>query len=453
MKNTLLRKEIKKRHINLIALGGAIGSSYFLGTGYILNQVGPAAFLAYALGGLITFLTMLCFAELIVVDPIENSFIGYSDRYVGPSWACGVGWAYWISWVLAIPAECLAAGILMHQAIPSVSIYIWLVLFAFLITFINLLHVKAFAEAEFWLSGTKIGLIVLFCLFAIGIYFGWIGKLAPKAVGATYFLDNGGIFPNGYLIFFITMVVLLNNFQGTEIVGITAAETENPEKTVPAALKKVSYRIIILYLIPTLLLTLIMPWQQSNLKGSPFAAALNIYGFPGVAHVFNFLIISGSLSFANSGMYATARSFYSLASMGMAPKMFTEINSKGVPAKATIMSLAVVWLLVIFSCFIHEHTLYANLLAAAGFTGSMCWISICISQYVLRKRAQRSNSVNPKLYQIRGFPFTTLFAIILQVLCLFIIIFSKELRISFYIGLPIFLIPILWHRLYYRKKG
>jgi amino acid transporter, AAT family len=149
--HTSYKKGLKNRHIHLIALGGIIGSSYFLGTGYIINQVGPSAFLAYALGGLITFLTMACFSELIVAVPKHGSFISYSKMYISSSWACGVGWSYWISWIVYVPSECIAAGILMGHFAPTIPVYLWSILFGFVITFINLLHVKAFGEMEFWL--------------------------------------------------------------------------------------------------------------------------------------------------------------------------------------------------------------------------------------------------------------------------------------------------------------
>ena len=446
VRHTNFQKGLKNRHIHLIALGGIIGSSYFLGTGYIINQVGPGAFLAYALGGVITFLTMACFSELIVSVPRHGSFISYSKMYISPAWACGVGWSYWISWIVYVPSECIAAGILMSHFAPTVPVYLWSILFGFVITFINLLHVKAFGETEFWLALVKIILIVGFSILAVLIFFGLIGVHEYETIGDRYLMKEGGLFPNGVSIFFINMVILLSNFQGSEIIGISASEAENPRKSVPNALKSITYRIVLLYLVPTFLLVLIFPWQKAGLTGSVFATVLDHYGLKSLAHIFNFCIIAGAISCANSGLYATVRSLHALALRGMAPKPLRRLNTQGVPVKATLVTLVAVWALLMGSCFLPVHNLYANLLAISGFTGSICWISICWAQYCFRRRWMRKEEKQALPYKIGGFPVVTQGAIWLQVFCLLIVVISSQLRMSFYFGVPVLLIPILIYK-------
>ncbi|MBP9841353.1 MAG: amino acid permease [Simkaniaceae bacterium] len=433
------QRGLKSRHVSLIALGGIIGSSYFLGTGYVLHQVGPFIFLAYALGGLITFLTMSCLTELCVAVPGPGSFISYARHFVSPTWACGVGWSYWISWVVYIPSECLAAGILMHNFVPHVPIYLWAVLFGIVITLVNLINVKAFGEMEFWLALVKITLLIGFSLLAILIFFDLIGTQKEVFIGDKYLLNDGNPFPNGYAIFFINMVVLLSNFQGSEIIGLSASESQHPKRDIPAALKKIVYRIVGFYLIPTFLLALIFPWQKANLAGSVFADALKSYGLIHLAHVFSFLIIAGALSCANSGLYATVRSLHALATKGMAPKWLSHLNERGVPVKATLVTLAAIWVMLLVSYFFSAHSLYANLLAISGFTGSICWISICWSQLRFRKGLKE----RLRTYKIPFFPYLTHFAIWLQVICLLIVAISPELRTSFYFGVPMLIIPML----------
>lgn len=435
------QRGLKSRHISLIALGGIIGSSYFLGTGYVLNQVGPMVFLAYALGGLITFLTMSCLTELCLAFPGSGSFISYARHLVSPTWACGVGWSYWISWVVYIPSECLAAGILMHNFVPEVPIYLWAVLFGLVITLVNLIHVKAFGEMEFWLALVKIMLLIGFSVLAGLIFFNLIGSDHPP-IGDKYLFDGGNLFPNGYMIFFINMVVLLSNFQGSEIIGLSASESENPKKDIPKALKKVAWRIIGFYLVPTFLLAVIFPWQKANLAGSVFADALEIYGLTHIGHIFSFLIIAGALSCANSGLYATVRSLHALASKGMAPKRLAECNKDGVPVKATLVTLGAIWVMLLVSYFFSAHSLYANLLAISGFTGSICWISICWSQLRFRKKLKEKLTT----YKIPFFPYLTYFAIWLQILCLLVVVISPELRMSFYLGVPMLIIPMLLYK-------
>ena len=441
-----LQKGLKKRHISLIALGGIIGSSYFLGTGYVLNQIGPAACLAYVLGGLIMFLTMACLAELSTADPMHGSFISYSAKYISPSWACGVGWSYWISWIVYIPSECIAGGIIMHTYMPEIPIYLWSILFGILITLINLSHVTVFGELEFWLSLIKLFLLISFSVLAVAIVFGFIPKGHPNGVGTEYLINDGGFFPNGYAILFMNMVILLSNFQGSEIIGLAAAESEDPLKSIPSALRTISYRIIGLYLIPTFLLAVILPWQSASLSGSVFALALQKYGLTSYAHFFNFMIIAGALSCANSGLYAAIRSLHGLALHNMGPKILRRITAQGVPIYCVLLTISCIWTLLIASYFFHSATLYANLLAISGFTGSVCWISICWSQLRFRRKISTMENPPKLIYKIKWFPYLTILAIFLQIACLLVVVFSPSLRISFYLGVPATLIPILLFR-------
>jgi AAT family amino acid transporter len=448
-----LHKGLKKRHISLIAMGGIIGSSYFLGTGYVINQIGPAACLAYILGGLIMFLTMTCLAELSTADPMHGSFISYSAKYISPAWACGVGWSYWVSWVVFIPSECLAGGIIMHNYMPEIPVYLWAILFGIVITLVNLAHVSVFGELEFWLSLIKIFLLLSFSVLAIAIFFGFIPIDHTKAIGTKYLLGDGGFFPNGYLILFINMVILLSNFQGSEIIGLTASESDDPMKSIPSALKTINYRIIGLYLIPTFLLALIFPWQSANLSGSVFAFALEKYGLVSYAHFFNFMIIAGALSCANSGLYAAIRSVHGLATHNMGPKILRYVTSHGSPLFCVFLTLGFIWTLLLASYFFHSASLYANLLAISGFTGSTCWISICIAQFQFRKRIQKMENPPPLICKIKWFPYLTILAITLQVLCLLVVLISPSLRLSFYLGVPVTLIPILIYKFTKHEKA
>ncbi len=441
-----LHKGLKNRHISLIAMGGIIGSSYFLGTGYVLNQIGPATCLAYILGGIIMFLTMACLAELSTADPLHGSFISYSAKYISPAWACGVGWSYWVNWVVYIPSECIAGGIIMHNYMPEIPIYLWSILFGIVITLINLSHVTLFGELEFWLSLIKIFLLMSFSVLAIAIFFGLIPIDHSKSIGTEYLIQDGGFFPNGYLILFMNMVILLSNYQGSEIIGLAAAESHDPLKSIPAALKTITYRIVGLYLIPTFLLAVIFPWQSANLTGSVFAFALAKYGLTSYAHFFNFMIIAGALSCANSGLYAAIRSLHGLALHKMGPKFLRHVTSNGVPLYCVLLTIGCIWILLISSYVFPSPTLYANLLALSGFTGSICWISICWAQLRFRNRLPHMENPPKLIYKIRWFPYLTIFAIWIQIACLCVVLISPSLRLAFYLGVPVTIIPILLYK-------
>lgn len=270
MEGSQMNRGLKPRHLNLIALGGIIGSGYFLGTGYVLGKAGPAAVLAYLLGGLIVLSVMLCLGELAVHRPVSSSFVTYAREYISPAWACGVGWAYWITWVTYVPAEMIAAGIIMNKFIPAVGPALWAVLFGAVITVINLFHVEKFGETEFWLALVKIVALVMFSGLALFIVFGGLGD--GGFIGLSVLSQGGGFSPNGYWAVFLTMVVILVNFQGSEIIGLAAGECREPEKSIPRAIRNVTWRIIGLYIVPIFLLVLIYPWDKASLEESVFAA-------------------------------------------------------------------------------------------------------------------------------------------------------------------------------------
>ena len=231
MNENKMNRGLKNRHLQLISLGGVIGSGYFLGTGYVLEKAGPAAILAYLLGGVIVLCVMLCLAELAVEKPVSGSFVTYAKENISATWACGVGWAYWITWVAYVPSEMIAAGIIMSNFVPAISQLWWAVLFGLLVTIINLFHVDKFGESEFWLALFKIIALVAFSIVAGLICLGLIGD--EGYIGTSVLLGSGGFAPNGYWSIVLTMVIILVNFQGTEIIGLAAGECKNPEKSIP----------------------------------------------------------------------------------------------------------------------------------------------------------------------------------------------------------------------------
>jgi AAT family amino acid transporter len=436
------QRGLKQRHLNLIALGGCIGSAYFLGSGYLLREVGPGSFIAYALGGLITYMTMMCLAELSVAVPGTGSFVRYAARFVSPTWACGVGWSYWLNWVIYIPSECLAAGIIMNSMFPVLSEFVWAMFFGLLFTGINLVHVGAFGEVEFWLSIVKVVALVGFSLLAVLIGFGWIGE-PPSTEGFSLLWSDGGLFPNGVWMLAVNMVMLLVNFQGSEIIGLSAAESHDAEKAVPRAFRTTIWRTMGLFVVPIMLAAALLPWREGNLHEVIFAQALGVHGLGWAAQVFTFVVLCAALSCANSGMYGTVRSLHALACNGMAPRYFARLNKQRVPARATIATILGIWVMLGVSNFFSASTLYQNLLAMSGFTGTICWISICWSQLRFRRELVREvGSADFLKVKTPFFPYFTHAGIWLQVACLGLVAFSSELRASFFFGVPAIILPM-----------
>lgn len=444
------KRGLKDRHVQLIALGGIISSGYFLATGAVINLVGPSVFIAYILGGLIIYLTMLCMGELAVAIPISGSFITYTADFISPSIACGVGWSYWISWVAYIPAECIAGGIIMEH-FTGVDGYVWAVCFGLLITYINIAKVGTFGEIEFWLALVKIIALMGFVVLATLIFFGVIHGSQPAGIiGGRYIFDQGGLFPNGGMVFLTAMVLLLVNYQGSEIIGLAAGESVNPARMIPRAIRNVTYRILFIYIIPVFCLVLIFPWQKAGLSNSVFAEALNLYGLKWAGAATSFVTLTATLSCSNSGVYGIVRSLNALARNGMAPHALTRLNNNYVPQNAGIVTLAAIWLLLAAGYFFGQSMLYIALLLVSGFTGATAWISICWAQINFRKRLYESGYTTDDLrYKTPGSPYTGIVAIILMVACLIFLLFNKDptYKIAFYMGTASFLLPIIIYKL------
>ena len=452
MNESKMNRGLKNRHLQLISLGGVIGSGYFLGTGYVLEKAGPAAILAYLLGGVIVLCVMLCLAELAVEKPVSGSFVTYAREHISPTWACGVGWAYWTTWVAYVPSEMIAAGIIMNNFIPEVSQLWWAVFFGLLVTILNLFHVDKFGESEFWLSLIKIIALAAFSIVAGLICLGLIGD--QGYIGTKVLLGSGGFAPNGYWSIILTMVIILVNFQGTEIIGLAAGECKEPEKSIPIAVRNVTWRIIALYIIPISLLISILPWNQAGLDESVFAMALANYGMTGVASFFAFVILTAAISCSNSGLYGAARAMHSLARLDMAPRFLGEINKNGMPSKAIMLSICACWAVILLYSIDPDSAVYTYLLAVSGFTGAIAWISICWSQYRRRKMMMATGADRRLKFRTPLFPYVTLFGIWAQVFCLVVMAFTPDLQEALYAGVPMLLLPMCWYKLRaWRRKA
>ncbi|WP_241652541.1 amino acid permease, partial [Legionella pneumophila] len=455
IKDSGYRRGLKDRHVQLIALGGIIGSGYFLGTGEVINLVGPSVFIAYLLGGLIIYLTMLCMGELAVAIPISGSFVTYTSDFISPTVACGVGWSYWITWVAYIPAECVAGGIIM-ELFTGVSGYIWVVCFGLIITYINLAKVDTFGEIEFWLALIKIISLLAFVFLAILIFFGLIhGSEPPGIIGFKYLLGDGGLLPNGAMSLLTAMVLLLVNYQGSEIIGLAAGESENPARMIPHAIRNVTFRILFLYIIPVFCLVLIFPWQKAGLSNSVFADALNFYGLKWAGAVTSFVTLSATLSCANSGFYGAVRSLNALARDGMAPHVLAKFNQNSVPQNAVIATLIGVWILLGVGYFFGQTKLYIALLLVSGFTGTLAWLSLCIAQISFRNRLYKAGySIKDLRYVTPYSPYTGILAVILMVGSLFFLLLNKDpiYKLSFIIGVVSFIIPVIIYKVFDLSK-
>ncbi|MEI6286554.1 MAG: amino acid permease [Bacillota bacterium] len=433
-----LRRGLKNRHVQFIALGFIIDSGYFLGNSYAISQAGPASIVGYLLGGMIVMLVMLCYRELMLYKPVTGSFITYAKELISPTWACGIGWCYWVQCVT--PSEPIAAGIIMNVFVPQVGAVWWAVFFCLLVTILNMFRVETFGETEFWLSIAKIGAIILFSVVAALIAVGWIGNAGY--IGSTILMGNGGFAPNGWFSVLLVMLIVLGNYQGAETIGLTAGESIDPEKSLPRAVKNVTRTIVSLYTIPVLLLVVILPWDKVAGSENAFGAALAANGFGWLGGALSVIVLSAALSASNSDMFACTRLLYSLQKEGFAPKFLGKLNRQHVPHNAALVSIVVSWFVLFLYAIDRTGMFYEHLILLSGFAGEVVWITICVSQLRFRKRflAQGGKLVDIS-HSTPYFPYLTWFAIIIQLVCIAAMMFSEEMRTTLWIGVPAIVIP------------
>lgn len=341
-----LHRALKNRHIQLIALGGAIGTGLFLAVAQIIKLAGPSVLLGYAVGGVIAFLIMRQLGEMVVQEPVTGSFSHFANRYWGPFAGFLSGWNYWAMYVLVSMAELSAVGIYVQYWWPGVPTWVSAFVFFVLINAINMLHVKLFGEMEFWFSVVKVAAIVAMIVF--GLYLLASGHGGPQA-SVTNLWALGGFFPNGVSGLVMAMALIMFSFAGLELVGITAAEADNPGRVIPKATNQVIYRILIFYVGALAVLLSLHPWNQVQEGGSPFVLIFRSLNNEWVATALNIIVLTAALSVYNSCVYCNSRMLLGLSLQGNAHKALGRVNRRGIPVNALLVSGGVTGICVLIN--------------------------------------------------------------------------------------------------------
>ncbi|MEI4831706.1 amino acid permease [Bacillus sp. FJAT-53711] len=453
--NQELKRELKSRHIFMIALGGVIGTGLFLGSGYTIHEAGPGgAIAAYLVGSFVMYLTMLCLGELAVAMPNAGSYQVYATKYISPAVGYVVGWMSWLNWAATIGIELIAVSILMKRWFPHVPSWIWCIVFAVLLFSINVLSSRSFAEFEFWIAGIKVITIIAFIILGGAAMFGFLHMKGNDAAPMlSNFTDHGGLFPNGLKAILITMIAVNFSFQGTEIVGITAGESENPEKTIPKAIRNTAWRIFIFFILSMFILAGLFPWEKAGLVESPFVVVFDQIGIPYAADIMNFVIITAVLSVANSGLYATSRMLWSMANQGMISPIFGKLSKKGVPIYALITSL-IFGCLSLLSGIYAEDTVYLWLLSIAGFGGILVWASIGLSNFLGRRAyIKQGGDIKDLKFKTPLYPIVPLLCFGLNMAVIVSMAFIPDQRMALYCGIPFTIVCLLFYRVSKNKNN
>ena len=388
--SSTLQRGLKNRHIQLIAMGGAIGTGLFLGSAQVIQSAGPSIILGYAIGGLIAFLIMRHLGEMIVEEPVAGSFSHFAYKYWGKFPGFLTGWNYWILYVLVAMSELTAVAKYINYWWPHIPAWTSVLFFFVVITAINLTNVKFYGESEFWLAIIKVAAVISMIVFGLYLLF-------TADVGSSISFSNlwahGGFFPNGFSGLFYMLAFLMFAFGGIELIGMAAAEAKDPKKTIPKAINQVVFRILIFYIGSLAILLSLVPWNQLDLGGldkSPFVMIFSQMGIGWAAHLLNFIILTAALSVYNSGMFANSRMLYSLAQQGNAPKVFAKTNKQGVPIPAVLLSALLIFGCVLLNYFVPEDALGHLMYVVVGAL-VLNWAMISITHLKYRRFVKHAN--------------------------------------------------------------
>ncbi|SCM81153.1 phenylalanine transporter [uncultured Sporomusa sp.] len=436
--NNGMQRGLKNRHIQMIALGGAIGTGLFYGSAKTIQLVGPAITLSYIIGGTIIFMIMRMLGEMAVEEPVSGSFSYYAYKYWGEFPGFLSGWNYWFNYIIVSMAELTAVGIYINFWWPDVPHWLSALVCLVIITLLNLIEVKMYGELEFWFAIIKVVAIIGMIVLGIMMIFTGIG-VGGTPIGFENLWAHGGFMPNGMWGLLLSLVIVMFSFGGIELIGITAGEADNPKKSIPQAVNQVMWRILIFYIGALTVMMIIYPWNKIGLDGSPFVQIFSNMGIPAAATILNVVVLSAALSVYNSGIYSNARMLYGLAQQGNAPKVFAKLSSKGVPAVGVLASSACTLLAVVLN-YLLPGKVFMYLIAVAVLSAIISWTVIIIAN--LKFRAAHSADADKLTFKVPWHPYSNYVCLAFMIMIVGLMLQIDDMKLSVYI-MPLWLI-ILW---------
>ena len=446
-----LRRSLSARRLTMIALGGAIGTGLFLGSGFAISLAGPAVLLSYAIGALIALLLMGCLAEMTVAHPTSGSFGAYAEYYLGPLAGFLVRYAYWTSIVLAVGTEVTAVALYMHFWFPATPGWPWVVGFSALLMLVNARSVNVFGAIEYWFSAIKVTAIVLFIPLAAYIVLrapgAFAGAGAPTA-GFHNYTAHGGFFPHGLWGAWVAVIVAIFSYLSIEMIAVAAGEAAQPEIAVTRAFRATVLRLILFYLLTLALVLAIVPWTSAGVDESPFVKVMRALQVPSAAGIFNFVILVAALSAMNSQLYITTRMMFSLSRAGYAPRRFGVLDRRGVPVQALLLSSLGIALATVMSVLAPKSA-FVLMIAVSSFGAMFTWMMIFVTHYAFRRARERSGA--PLRFRMPGYPATTLLGAALMATVPLTTAFTGPFRLTLLFGLPFLAALVACYRLRYRR--
>ncbi|MER6144660.1 amino acid permease [Streptomyces sparsogenes] len=419
------------RQVQMIAIGGAIGVGLFMKAGANIAKAGPSIILMYALAGVVIFFIMRALGELLLYRPVTGSFSEYAREFLGPFFGYVTGWTYWLLWVVTGMAELTAAAIYIHYWFPDIPQWVSALVFLVVLFGVNLISVKIFGEVEFWFSMVKVTAIIGMIVIGLGVL-----TLGFSQAGDTASVSNlwshGGVFPSGIGDSLMTLQGVMFAYIAVELVGVTAGESENPEKTLPKAINTLPWRILLFYVGALLVLLSVVKWTEFSAGESPFVHAFSVIGIPFAAGIVNFVVLTAALSSCNSGMYSTGRMLRDLAANGEAPQVFGKLSGRKTPAIGITLSVALMGIGVVLNYLVPEKA-FEYVTSVATAAGIWSWSMILVS-HIRYRSAVRAGRLPASSFPAPGGAVFSWVALVFLLFVTCLVAYDKDARVSLYVG-------------------
>ncbi|MFC4763805.1 amino acid permease [Dyella koreensis] len=431
-----LKRGLQERHIRLMALGSAIGVGLFLGSANAIKLAGPAILLSYIMGGVAIFIIMRALGEMAVHNPVAGSFSRYAQDYLGPLPGYLTGWNYWFMWLVTCVAEITAVGIYMGIWFPDVPQWIWALAALAAMGAVNLAAVKAYGEFEFWFAMIKVVTIVLMIIGGGAMILFGLGNHGV-ATGISNLWAHGGFMPNGAQGMLMALQMVMFAYLGVEMIGLTAGEADNPNKSIPDAINSVFWRILIFYVGALFVILSIYPWNELGTHGSPFVMTFERLGIKSAAGIINFVVLTAALSSCNGGIYSTGRMLYNLAQQGQAPRVFAVTSRGGIPHRAIQISIIALLLGVLLN-YLVPAKVFVWVTSVATFGAIWTWGVVLITQMKFRRSlsdAERQRLV----FRMPLYPYASWVALAFLVLVIGLMAHFPDTRVALVVG-PLWLV-------------
>lgn len=445
-KKPSLNRGLKSRHVTMIAIGGAIGTGLFLGSGSAIRSAGPSIILSYLVVGIITFFMMRALGELILADTKKHSFLDSVKEYLGDRVEFVAGWIYWACWLTLAMADLTATGIYLKYWFPGLPQWVGPLVIVVVLMLINMVDVGLFGELETWFSMIKV--IAIIALILTGVVLLLLhSNVAGRPVSLSNLWNYGGFFPTGPWGFMMSFQMVVFAFVGIEIVGLTAGETANPEKDIPKAINTLPVRIGLFYIGSMLAIMAVYPWNNIKTTSSPFVQVFAAIGITGAAGILNFVVLTAAMSATNSAIFSTSRSLYALARGGNAPKKLGELSNKAVPNNALTVSSLILFIIVILN-----YIMPAKIFDIVSTVSTICFIIVWMIIMWAHIKYRQANKNNLGKFRMPGYPFTSWLTLIFYFGILIILFFIDSTRIPLIISLVFVFALYLSYGLVKNKK-